>query len=77
FKRVFGYFCRGAKVTAGSGAAEAPGQRIETGSGAAPQGPHEKSPCENFLFPLDIPKEISYDSQTCKAQALYTEEGAP
>ena len=30
FKRVFGYFCRGAKVTAGSGAAEAPGYRIET-----------------------------------------------
>ena len=35
FKRVFGYFCRAAKVTAGSGAAEAPGQRIETGSIAA------------------------------------------
>ena len=41
------------------------------------RGRRSKSPCENFLFPLDIPNEISYDKQACKAQSLYTEEGAP
>ena len=47
FKRVFGYFCCGAKVTAGSGAAEAPGYRIET-SGGGPAGA-AKNP-----LPIDI-----------------------
>ena len=32
FERVFAYFCRGAKVGAESGAAQAPGYRYETAS---------------------------------------------
>ncbi len=37
FKRVFAYFCRGAKVGAESGAAQVPGLRIER-SWRGPQG---------------------------------------
>ena len=38
FKRVFGYFCRAAKVTAGSGGAEPPGLVKKREAEAAPQG---------------------------------------
>ncbi len=70
YKKIYRFFFD-------SPGAPRPGYRIGKGNGMAPQGRRSKSPCENFLFPLDIPKEISYDNQACKAQALYIEEGAP
>ena len=39
FWRVFAYFCRAAKVGAGSGAAQAPGYRIETMKSNCPKDP--------------------------------------
>jgi hypothetical protein len=57
---------------------EAPGVSNRNGKRRGPAGAADQnSLCENLLFPLDIPDEIVYDKQACKAQSLYTKEGAP
>ena len=53
FWRVFGYFCRGAKVTAGSGAAQAPGYQYETtppAARSAAKGRPAAVPCGGHPF---------------------------